>query len=52
LWLRELAEPLIPSEYYNACIAVGQKLDDRTFEEKGLQEAREILNSLPGIFLR
>jgi hypothetical protein len=24
-WLRDLAEPLIPTELYDACIAVGQK---------------------------
>ena len=43
LWLRDLAEPLIPSEYYQACVEVGA-------EEKKPDSGRRavaIVDSLP-----
>lgn len=43
LWLRELAEPLIPAEYYDACIEVGK----REPASEGLQQAKDIVASLP-----
>lgn len=49
LWLRELAEPLIPSEYYQSCISIGQKLDNQSLRAECLHEANEIVDSLPGM---
>jgi hypothetical protein len=47
LWLRELADPLIPDEFYPACIAVGQKMDFKEKEQECIREAHEIVASLP-----
>ncbi|KAJ3347787.1 hypothetical protein HDU91_006703, partial [Kappamyces sp. JEL0680] len=47
LWLRELAEPLIPSDFYGACVAIGQKKDNPALEKECLQDANEIIASLP-----
>ncbi|KAJ3304423.1 hypothetical protein HDV03_002767 [Kappamyces sp. JEL0829] len=49
LWLRELAEPLIPSDFYGACVAIGQKKDNPALEKECLQDANEIIASLPDI---
>ncbi|KAJ3397235.1 hypothetical protein HDU92_000115 [Lobulomyces angularis] len=45
LWLRELAEPLIPVESYDTCIKVGSSEND----EESYVEAMNIINSLPEI---
>lgn len=47
LWLRELHEPLIPSQYYPACVAIGQKLDDPSKTSQCLKDAKDIIDSLP-----
>ena len=44
-WLRDLASPVIPSEYYNACIAVGGEEGTDSTAIK----AKEIVESLPTI---
>ncbi|KAI8914434.1 Rho GTPase activation protein [Gorgonomyces haynaldii] len=48
LWLRELSEPLIPAEYYSACIAVGMD-DGKQSTESLLSSAWSIIESLPTI---
>ncbi|KAJ3321192.1 hypothetical protein HDV06_004535 [Boothiomyces sp. JEL0866] len=49
LWLRELADPLIPAEFYAHCIAVGQLMDDENRRSEALSRANDIINSLPAI---
>ncbi|KAJ2999522.1 hypothetical protein HDV02_002669 [Globomyces sp. JEL0801] len=49
LWLRELEEPLIPAEYYSACITVGQMLDDKEKAEGAYKAAWDIVENLPVI---
>ncbi|KAJ3272761.1 hypothetical protein HDV01_005289 [Terramyces sp. JEL0728] len=49
LWLRELADPLIPAEFYAHCIAVGQLMDDENRRGEALSRAKEIINSLPAV---
>jgi hypothetical protein len=49
LWLRELSDPLIPDEFYPACIAVGQKMDFKEKEAECILEAKEIISGLPDI---
>ncbi|KAI8899150.1 Rho GTPase activation protein [Globomyces pollinis-pini] len=49
LWLRELEEPLIPAEYYSACITVGQMLDDKEKAEGAYKAAWDIVENLPDI---
>lgn len=51
LWLRELSEPLIPSEFYDSCIAIGQRMDDKKNELPCLSEAKNLLEKLPGILI-
>jgi hypothetical protein len=43
-----LEEPLIPSNCYNLCVAIGQKIDDPAMDLECLKEAVEIIESLPG----
>ena len=50
LWLRELAEPLIPAHYYQACVSIGQELDDQSKLIQCQVEANAIIESLPGIY--
>lgn len=45
LWLRELAEPLIPSNVYEKCIEIGRKETDNDIGK----EAWELINTLPNI---
>lgn len=45
LWLRDLSEPLIPTEFYSSCVQVGQ-----SEEKEGIAiDAYDILKKLPDI---
>ncbi|EGF77726.1 hypothetical protein BATDEDRAFT_91387 [Batrachochytrium dendrobatidis JAM81] len=48
LWLRELAEPLIPGEYYDGCIQVGQQ-DGHVSSQDLYIPAIRIVDGLPDI---
>ncbi|KAL2916168.1 hypothetical protein HK105_204259 [Polyrhizophydium stewartii] len=48
LWLRELADPLIPAEYYGQCVQVGQE-DGRASLHELYQSATQIVESLPDV---
>jgi hypothetical protein len=47
LWLRELAEPIIPTSKYQLCITVGKEEGDS--KEESLRKAIAIIESLPDI---
>ena len=47
LWLRELAEPMIPTDYYEECINIGRHCDKQCTPEV-YQKALAIIESLPG----
>ncbi|KAJ1336502.1 hypothetical protein BSLG_007286 [Batrachochytrium salamandrivorans] len=48
LWLRELAEPLIPAEYYDGCIQVGQHDGQMSIDEL-FPLAIQIVDGLPEV---
>ncbi|KND03644.1 uncharacterized protein SPPG_01117 [Spizellomyces punctatus DAOM BR117] len=48
LWLRDLADPLIPSEFYSSCIQVGQEESRIPLSQSG-PAALRIISSLPEI---
>lgn len=48
LWLRELAEPLIPTNLYEECLRIGK--DDSLSKEEILGKAVNLIEGLPGIF--
>ena len=50
LWLRELAEPLIPTNKYALCISVGR--EEGESKQEHLRKAIAIIESLPGTFLK
>ena len=49
LWLRELAEPLIPANLYDDCISIGREAMDMESVEDVGQLAYELLAELPDI---
>jgi RhoGAP domain len=48
LWLRELADPVIPPDFYEMCVAVGKGEATKSPAEV-LQDAKDIINSIPGM---
>ncbi|KAJ3038608.1 hypothetical protein HDV00_000452 [Rhizophlyctis rosea] len=48
LWLRDLADPLIPTDYYMSCIRVGQKENEASLNELG-PAAYALVDTLPDI---
>jgi RhoGAP domain len=51
LFLRELAEPLIPAEFYNDCIKVGQEEGPNKTSATLFPVAKAIIDGLPGTVL-
>jgi hypothetical protein len=47
LWLRELAEPLIPTNLYEECLRIGK--DDSLSKEETLSKAVNLIEGLPEI---
>ncbi|KAJ3054221.1 hypothetical protein HK097_002390 [Rhizophlyctis rosea] len=46
LWLRDLADPLIPTDYYMSCIKVGQRENEASLNELG-PAAYALVDTLP-----
>jgi hypothetical protein len=47
LWLRDLAEPLIPTNLYEECLRIGK--DDSLSKEETLSKAVNLIEGLPEI---